>query len=125
MFRAIWNGVVLAESSDTVRLEGNRYFPVESLRREHFTDSATTSTCPWKGQARYFHIRAGTKTNPDAAWYYPKPSPAASAIAGHVAFWHGVRVERVPESGGERPGRAGAGGARRLLSQLRRTREPS
>jgi len=121
MFRAVWNGTVLAESSRTVKLEGNHYFPLASLCREYFSDSPTTSTCPWKGQARYYHIRAGGQANPDAAWYYPQPSAAASMIAGHVAFWRGVRVERVPDPGGETPGAAGAGLAGRILARLHRT----
>ena len=120
MLRAVWNGTVLAESSHTVKLAGNHYFPLASLRREYFSDSPTTSTCPWKGQARYYHIRAGGKTNPDAAWYYPQPSPAAGMIAGHVAFWHGVRVDRVPDPGGETPEGAGTGLAGRILARAHR-----
>jgi uncharacterized protein (DUF427 family) len=77
MFRAVWNGAVLAESSHTVKVEGNHYFPLESLHREHFTASPTTSTCPWKGRARYYHVRANGKVNRDAAWYDPDPSRAA------------------------------------------------
>ena len=96
MFRAVWNGAVLAESGHTVKVEGNHYFPPDSLNREYFSGSQTTSTCPWKGQARYYSITVNGKTNRDAAWYYRRPSPAASSIAGHVAFWHGVKVERVP-----------------------------
>jgi uncharacterized protein (DUF427 family) len=113
---------VLAESSHTVKLEGNHYFSLESLRREYFSDSPTSSTCPWKGQARYYHIRVDGKTNPDAAWYYPEPSPAASVIASHVAFWHGVSVQRVPGPGeGTAPGTgARTGLAGRVRARLRR-----
>jgi uncharacterized protein (DUF427 family) len=120
MLRAVWNGAVLAESGHTVKLEGNHYFPAESLHREHFTDSPTTSTCPWKGQARYYHVTVGGKINRDAAWHYPHPSPAAGAIAGHVAFWRGVRVERVPGPDGEAADGAGRGLAGRILARLHR-----
>src|SRR5262249_20817094 len=75
---------------------------VESLRREYLTASPSTSTCPWKGQARYYHVTGDGKINRDAAWYHPHPSPAAGAIAGHVAFWRGVRVECVPGGEGKR-----------------------
>jgi uncharacterized protein (DUF427 family) len=95
MPRAVWNGAVLAESDQTVKVEGNHYFPPESLNREYFTGSNTTSTCPWKGKARYYDVTVDGKTNPGAAWYYPAPSPAARQIKDHVAFWHGVRVERA------------------------------
>jgi uncharacterized protein (DUF427 family) len=84
MARAIWNGKVIAESDTTETVEGNIYFPESSLKREYFRPSSTTSTCPWKGQARYL----------DAAWYYPDPKPAARKIKGHVAFWRGVEVEK-------------------------------
>jgi uncharacterized protein (DUF427 family) len=120
MFRAVWNGAVLAETGYTVKLEGNHYFPAGSLHREYFTASPTTSTCPWKGRARYYHVRVDGQTNPDAAWYYPQPSPAASMIAGHVAFWHGVQVERVPGPGEQAGGGAGRGRAGRILERLHR-----
>ena len=97
MFRAVWNGVVLAETDRTVRLEGNHYFPPESLNRAYFQDSATKTVCPWKGLARYYTIAADGEVNPDAAWYYRRPSPLARRIKGRVAFWNGVRVERVGE----------------------------
>lgn len=121
MYRAVWNGAVLAESDHPVKLEGNHYFPPESLHREHFTPSPTTTTCPWKGQARSHHISVDGKTNRDAAWYYPEPSPAARKIAGHVAFWHGVRVGRVPGSGGEAEDGGGLGLADRIRARLHRT----
>jgi uncharacterized protein (DUF427 family) len=91
--RAVWNGQVVAESGDTVVVEGNHYFPADSIRRELFAESATRTVCPWKGEARYFTLRVGGRENPDAAWYYPDPKPAASGIRGRVAFWKGVRVE--------------------------------
>ena len=93
MIRALWNGAVLAEASETVQLEGNHYFPVDSLRREYFTDSATTSVCPWKGTAHYYSVNVDGKTNADAAWYYPEPKAKAAQIKDHVAFWKGVTVE--------------------------------
>ena len=93
MIRAVWNGAVLAEAAQTVQLEGNHYFPVDSLRREYLADSATTTVCPWKGTAHYYTVNVDGQTNPDAAWYYPDPSTRAQQIADHVAFWKGVRVE--------------------------------
>ena len=93
MIRAVWNGVVLAEAPRTVRLEGNHYFPAESLHREYLEDSPTTTRCPWKGRARYYTVVVDGTVNPDAAWYYPKPSPLARKIKNFVAFSHGVRIE--------------------------------
>ena len=93
MSKAVWNGVVLAESDETVVLEGNHYFPVEALNTEYFTDSTQRSTCPWKGVASYYDVVVNGDTNRAAAWYYADPQPAASNISGHVAFWRGVRVE--------------------------------
>jgi uncharacterized protein (DUF427 family) len=120
MFRAVWNGAVLAESDRIVKVEGNRYFPPDSLRREYFTGNTATSTCPRKGHARYYNVQVDGKTNRDAAWYYPQPRPAAASIAGYVAFWHGVRVERVPGPGEETPGGTGRGLAGRFLARLHR-----
>jgi uncharacterized protein (DUF427 family) len=102
MMRAVWNWVVLAEASRTVRLEGNHYFPPESVRREYVVESPTKTVCPWKGLARYYNVMASGEINPDAAWYYSRPSPLARRIKGHVAFWNGVRIEGEPE--GKRPG---------------------
>ena len=90
--RAMWNGTVIAESDDTVVVEGNHYFPVESVNAELLRDSSTHTTCPWKGEASYFSIEADGAVNKDAAWYYPEPKPAASQITGRVAFWKGVTV---------------------------------
>ena len=84
--------IVLAESERTV-VEGNHYFPAESLRMEHFRPSATHTVCSWKGTASYYDIEVDGQVNRDAAWYYPSPSEAARQISGHVAFWKGVRVE--------------------------------
>src|SRR6185312_11995967 len=94
MARAIWNGKVIAESDQTQEVEGNVYFPESSLKREYFRPSTTTSTCPWKGQARYMTVVIDGQDNQDAAWYYPDPKPAARKIKGYVAFWRGVEVEK-------------------------------
>jgi len=91
--RAVWNGVVLAESDDTVVVEGNHYFPREALQEEYFRDSSTHTSCPWKGRASYLTVEVDGKENRDAAWYYPEPKPAAEQITGRVAFWRGVTTE--------------------------------
>jgi uncharacterized protein (DUF427 family) len=93
MPRALWKNVVLAESDATVVVEGNHYFPPESLCREYFRPSSTHTVCPWKGTASYYTIEVNGEVNPDAAWYYPTPSEAAKQIAGRVAFWKGVQVQ--------------------------------
>jgi uncharacterized protein (DUF427 family) len=97
MIRAVWNGTVVAEAPRTVRVEGNHYFPPYSIRREYFIDSTGKSVCPWKGLARYYTLTVNGEVNPDAAWYYPKPSPLARRIKDHVAFWNGVHIEGEPE----------------------------
>jgi uncharacterized protein (DUF427 family) len=91
--RALWKNVVLAETDDTVVVEGNHYFPVDSLRREYFRNSDHHSVCPWKGTASYFDVVVGDDTNANAAWYYPTPSEQARQIKDRVAFWHGVEVQ--------------------------------
>lgn len=91
--RATWNGAVLAESDDTVVVEGNHYFPPESLNTQFFADSDTHTTCPWKGVASYKTVVVDGQENRDAAWFYPQPKEAASQIAGRFAFWKGVQVE--------------------------------
>jgi len=91
--KATWRNVVLAESTDTIVVEGNHYFPLESLRREFFRESSSHTTCPWKGQASYYDVVVGSEVNKDAAWYYPHTKPAAKNIEGRVAFWKGVNVE--------------------------------
>lgn len=93
MTTATWNGVTLAESGETVVIEGNHYFPRTAIHEEYFQPSETTSICPWKGEASYFDIKVEDQINSGAAWYYPEPKPAAAEIAGYVAFWKGVRVE--------------------------------
>ncbi|MFB7576115.1 DUF427 domain-containing protein [Streptomyces sp. NPDC056165] len=95
MMRAVWNDTVLAEAERTVVVEGNHYFPPESLHREHFTESRTRSLCFWKGLARYYTVTVAGQTNPDAAWSYPHPSPLARKIKNHVAFWNGVVIEEA------------------------------
>ena len=91
--KAIWNGQVIAESERTEIVEGNHYFPADALRKEFFRPSGKHTVCPWKGVASYYSVEVDGRTNPDAAWYYPDPKPAASNIAGRVAFRKGVRVE--------------------------------
>jgi uncharacterized protein (DUF427 family) len=90
--KAIWNGTTLAESDDTVVVEGNHYFPISSIKRECFRNSDTHTSCYWKGQASYYDIVVDGKVNKDAAWYYPTPSDAAKQIQDRVAFWRGVQV---------------------------------
>ena len=90
--KAVWNDVVLAESDETKVVEGNRYFPPDSIKKEFFKPSPTHSVCPWKGTASYYTVEVNGKTNPDAAWYYPAPKDAAKEIVDHVAFWKGVEV---------------------------------
>jgi len=90
--KAVWNNVVLAESDRTVVVEGNHYFPAESIHRQYFKESPTHTVCGWKGTASYYNVEVGGQVNADAAWYYPDPLPAARQIAGHVAFWKGVQV---------------------------------
>jgi uncharacterized protein (DUF427 family) len=92
MAKAVWNGVVIAQSDHTIKVEGNDYFPPESVRREYLAESKTHTQCPWKGLASYYDIVVDGKTNRDGAWFYPTPSTAAAEIKDHVAFWHGVRV---------------------------------
>lgn len=90
--RAVWRDAVIAESDRTVVVEGNHYFPPESVRRDHLRESATHTTCHWKGVASYYDVVVGTEMNPDAAWYYPDTKEAARQIQGYVAFWKGVKV---------------------------------
>ena len=93
MPRAVWNDALLAESDRCETVEGNRYFPPESVNRAHLRPSTTHTTCPWKGVASYYHVVVNGETNEDAAWYYPEPKDAARRIKDHVAFWRGVSVE--------------------------------
>ena len=93
MARATWNGEVIAESDETVLVEGNHYFPPESLERRFFAESSHTSRCGWKGTASYYDVTVNGQTNESAAWYYPKTKQAAKQIEGYVAFWRGVEVQ--------------------------------
>jgi uncharacterized protein (DUF427 family) len=94
MPKAIWNGTVIAESDKFELVEGNVYFPPDSLRKELFKPTETHTVCPWKGTASYYTVVVDGQENKDAAWYYPDPKPAAANIKDHVAFWRGVTVER-------------------------------
>lgn len=93
MPKATWEGTTIAESENCVVVEGNQYFPPESVRKEYLKPVDKTTVCPWKGVANYYDIVIGAKRNPAAAWYYATPLPAASNIRGHIAFWKGVHVE--------------------------------
>ena len=90
--KAIWNNQVVAESNNTVVIEGNHYFPEDSLNKEFYKSSDLHSTCPWKGKASYFSLEVDGKENKDAAWYYEDPSELAKGIKNHVAFWRGVQI---------------------------------
>jgi uncharacterized protein (DUF427 family) len=92
--KAVWNGVILAESDKTIVVEGNHYFPPDAVNRELFQPSDTHTICPWKGEASYYTVAVNGKVNKDAAWFYRSPKPAAAEIKDYVAFWHGVKVER-------------------------------
>ncbi|QDV10108.1 hypothetical protein Poly30_56700 [Planctomycetes bacterium Poly30] len=89
---ATWNGTVIAESPNTEVVEGNHYFPADSLRMEHFKPASNTTVCGWKGTANYYDVVVDGETNAGAAWYYADPKPDAANIKGHVAFWKGVKV---------------------------------
>ena len=91
--KAIWNGAVLAESTDTVIVDGNHYFPADSIERKYFSSSETHTVCGWKGTASYYDVTVNGDTNKDAAWYYPETKPDAKNIEGYVAFWKGVVIE--------------------------------
>lgn len=90
--KATWENQTLAESNQTIVVEGNHYFPPESIKPESFRASDTHTTCPWKGLASYYHVQVGEKINKDAAWFYPEPKDAAKSIKNYVAFWRGVKV---------------------------------
>lgn len=90
--KALWKDTVIAESGDTVVVEGNHYFPADSVKRDLLVSSDTHTVCPWKGTASYYSVKVGGDVNADAAWYYPEPKDAAKEIRGRVAFWKGVKV---------------------------------
>jgi len=94
MARALWNGKVIAQSDRFELVEGNVYFPPDTVDRSYLKDSATTTECSWKGTAHYYTLAVEGAENKDAAWYYPSPKQAAAQIRDHIAFWRGVTVER-------------------------------
>ena len=91
--KATWNNEVIADSDNTVVVEGNHYFPSDSVNKDHLQPSSTHTVCPWKGEASYYNVVVNGETNKDAAWYYPEPKDAAAEINNRIAFWRGVRVE--------------------------------
>ena len=90
--KAIWEDIIVAQSDATIVVEGNHYFPPDSIKNSCFAMSDTHTTCPWKGVASYYHVKVGDKINRDAAWFYPEPKDAAKSIKNYVAFWRGVTV---------------------------------
>lgn len=94
MAKAIWNGAVVAESDNCEIVEGNYYFPPDTVKAEYFQPSNTHTICSWKGEASYYTLRVNGQDNKDAAWYYPDPKPKAQNIKGYIAFWRGVQVEK-------------------------------
>ena len=91
--KATWNNKEIAKSDKTVVVEGNHYFPPDTINKDYFQESSTHTTCPWKGEASYYNVVVNGQVNKDAAWYYPDPKDAAAEIKNHVAFWRGVKVE--------------------------------
>jgi uncharacterized protein (DUF427 family) len=92
--KAVWNNQIIAESNQTIIIEGNHYFPPNSIRNEFFQSSDSHTVCPWKGVASYYSLEVNGEVNKDAAWYYPDTKPAAAGIKGYIAFWKGVKVEK-------------------------------
>ena len=95
MYVAKWNGAVIAKSDKTIEIEGNQYFPMDSVESKYLIDSTLTSTCPWKGEANYYSLSVNGDVNKDAVWVYRTPKDAAKEIANHVAFWRGVEVSKA------------------------------
>lgn len=91
--KAIWGNQIIAESDKTIEIEDNQYFPPDSIKKEYFLPSDRHSTCHWKGEASYYHVKVGEEVNENAAWYYPEPKDAAKEIKGYIAFWKGVKVK--------------------------------
>jgi uncharacterized protein (DUF427 family) len=108
-YRALWNGIVIAESDATIVVDGYRYFPAASVQDDHLVATSHHSVCGWKGQASYYDVTAGTEPNRNAAWYYPDPKPAAHMVDGYIGFWKGIRIEEAPTTGltGARPSEIG------------------
>jgi uncharacterized protein (DUF427 family) len=96
--KATWKGAIVAESQSTTVVEGNHYFPPESVSRNYLKPSPTTTVCSWKGTAHYYNVVVGGEENQDAAWYYPEPKEAAAQIKDHIAFWRGVDVQESNEN---------------------------
>jgi uncharacterized protein (DUF427 family) len=94
MAKALWEDAVLAESDKTIEIEGNQYFPPDSIHNEYFQPSDYHTTCGWKGEASYYDVVVNGSKNANAAWYYPEPFAAAKQIKGYIAFWRGVRVSK-------------------------------
>lgn len=92
--KAIWNDTVIAESQDTIEVEGNQYFPENDVKKDFLKSSTHHTTCPWKGEASYYHITVNGEENNNAAWYYPQPKDAAKNIKNYIAFWKGIKVEK-------------------------------
>lgn len=92
--KAIWNGKIIAESNETVNIEGNQYFPPDSVNKDYLLNSETHTVCHWKGTASYYDIVVDGQNNKDAAWYYPAPSALADKIKDYIAFWRGVEVSK-------------------------------
>jgi uncharacterized protein (DUF427 family) len=92
--KAIWHNAVIAQSDDTIVVEGNHYFPPDAINKEHLKESSKHTTCPWKGEASYYDVVVEDQVNKDAAWYYPQPKDAAGQIRNYVAFWKGVEVSK-------------------------------
>jgi uncharacterized protein (DUF427 family) len=103
--QAIWNDTIVAESEDTIVVEGNHYFPIDDVKMEFLEESTTHTVCPWKGTASYYSIVVNRKRKPDAAWYYPNPTSLAKEVAGRIAFWRGVKVTRSDFGSAEEAGR--------------------
>lgn len=93
MIRAYWNDELIAESDNTVIVEGHHYFPAETIKKEYIKHSDYKSVCPWKGEASYYSVHVKGKENPNAAWYYPHPTEPASLIKDRIAFWRGVKIQ--------------------------------
>lgn len=117
--RATWNGAVLAESEKTEIVEGNHYFPPDSINKEFFRENDRHTVCSWKGLASYYDVVVKNQTNRSAAWYYPETSQAAQRIRGYVAFWNGVKVEKISDGSKDE----GESGFKRLFNAVSRSQE--
>jgi uncharacterized protein (DUF427 family) len=94
MAKAIWENTIVAESNQTIEVEGNQYFPADAIKREYFKPSDKQTVCPWKGTTSYYNVEVNGKDNADAAWFYPNPKPEAKKIENYVAFWKGVKIDK-------------------------------